>query len=250
MKYGVQRLAARTRGSRGRDRLLLEQQRGVREKISNEKRVAAFSDLGWRLSAARSPREAAQILMDTADELFGWDACTFDLYSAEAGTVSTVLYVDTIDGKREDVSRQCLGTKPSAQTLEVIERGAQLILRPRRTEFEPGVVPFGDKARPSASLMLAPVRKDEQVIGILSVQSYTPKAYSEEELGTLQALADHCGGALERIRAEQEVCRLNAELERRGRERTPQIEASNKKIEKILSFVSPHFLGALRRSPR
>src|SRR2546426_11294389 len=116
MKYGVQRLATRTRGSRGPDRLLLEQQRGVREKISNEKRVAAFSDLGWRLSAARSPREAAQILMDTADELFGWDACTFDLYSAEAGTGRTVVFVDTVDGKRGGVSRQSPGTNTRAPT--------------------------------------------------------------------------------------------------------------------------------------
>ena len=48
---------------------------------ASEKRAAAFSNLGRRLSAARTPKEAARIIVDTADELFGWDACTFDLYS-------------------------------------------------------------------------------------------------------------------------------------------------------------------------
>src|ERR1035441_8880092 len=42
-----------------------------------------------------------------------------------------------------------------------------------------------------------------KVIGVLSIQSYTPRAYAQADLNTLQTLADHCGGALERIRAEQ-----------------------------------------------
>src|SRR5213075_784738 len=42
-----------------------------------------------------------------------------------------------------------------------------------------------------------------KVIGLLSIQSYTLKAYDHQDLNTLQTLADHCGGALERIRAEQ-----------------------------------------------
>src|ERR1035437_10355210 len=65
------------------------------------------------------------------------------------------------------------------------------------------VVPIGDTSRPSASLMLTPIRNRTKVIGILSIQSYTPRAYSRADLNTLQTLADHCGGALERIRAEQ-----------------------------------------------
>ena len=65
------------------------------------------------------------------------------------------------------------------------------------------VVPIGDTSRPSASLMLVPIRNRTKVIGILSIQSYTPRAYSQADLNTLQTLADHCGGALERIRAVQ-----------------------------------------------
>lgn len=37
----------------------------------------------------------------------------------------------------------------------------------------------------------------------MSIQSYKPGAYTEADLSTLQALANHCGGALERIRAEE-----------------------------------------------
>jgi diguanylate cyclase (GGDEF)-like protein/PAS domain S-box-containing protein len=51
--------------------------------------------------------------------------------------------------------------------------------------------------------MFVPIRAADQVIGILTIQSYTPGAYRQDDLGTLEALADHCGGALERIRAEE-----------------------------------------------
>ena len=60
--------------------------------------------------------------------------------------------------------------------------------------------------------MYVAIRKDEKVLGFLSLQSYTADAYTREDLSSLEALADHCGGALERIRAEQENERLNEEL--------------------------------------
>jgi PAS domain S-box-containing protein len=62
---------------------------------------------------------------------------------------------------------------------------------------------FGDRARLSASLMDVPIRAEGKVVGFLAAQNYTPDAYSMEDLQTLQALADLCGGAVQRIRAQE-----------------------------------------------
>jgi PAS domain S-box-containing protein len=51
--------------------------------------------------------------------------------------------------------------------------------------------------------MYVPVRKGAEVVGVMSIQSYTPGAYDARSLETLQALADHCGGALDRLRLEE-----------------------------------------------
>lgn len=177
-----------------------------------EKRASAFSNLGRQLSAARTPKEAAAIMLEAADALFQWDACLFDLLTADQKTVNTVICIDTINGRRTEISSGALSGKLSPVALRALE-GGQLILRDLVAPVEDlENIPFGDKARRSASIMYAPIQKDEKTLGLLSLQSYTPNAYTREDLNTLEALADHCGGALERIRAEQENERLNQEL--------------------------------------
>jgi PAS domain S-box-containing protein len=177
-----------------------------------EQRAAVFSNLGRRLSAARAPKEAAQIILDAADALWHWDASVLDLCSGDLAVGSTILCVDTVNGQRTEIPADSGRAQFGAVARRALERGAQLILRPAPAAFPPDSVPVGDKAHPSASLMYAPVHKDSEVIGLLSIQSYTPNAYNEQDLATLQALADHCGGALERIRAEAALAESNERL--------------------------------------
>ncbi len=176
----------------------------VTERKLVEHRDAAFAKLGQKLSSATTPAAAAQIINSVADDLFHWDTFTLDLYSAEQGEVSPILNVDTNrEGARFEIEIAGREGKPSGMAQRVIDHGAQLILRAEPLRMPHDTIPIGDTSRPSASLMLAPIRNRTKVIGVLSIQSYTMRAYTAQNLSTLQTLADHCGGALERIRAEK-----------------------------------------------
>jgi PAS domain S-box-containing protein len=176
--------------------------RDITERKRAEQRIAAFANLGRRLNAAKTAREAAGIIVEVADELLGWDACVFDLYSAAENRMSHLLTMDIIAGRRAECQPQRLHRTPTELASRALEKGGQLILRDDPGTQQPMGLPFGDKSRTAASLMFVPVRHGTEVIGILSIQSYTPKAYDAGSLETLQALADHGGGALERLRAQ------------------------------------------------
>jgi PAS domain S-box-containing protein len=175
----------------------------ITKRKREEESHAALSKLGQSLSCSTTAQEAAQIIGDVADELFGWDACAINMYFGDV--VYPILNVDIIEGQRQHVEEHHIPSEPSARAYRVMEHGAELFLVDDPTGFAPEAKAFGNKSRPSASIMMAPIRNRTNAVGILTFQSYTPQAYDEQDLSILQTLADHCGGALERIRAEQEL---------------------------------------------
>lgn len=174
--------------------------RDITDRERNEARLAAFAALGRNLNGATNAQQAARIVVEAADRLIGWDACFLDLCSAISDQVEVVLAIDTVQGSRTETkinNDDRLSLSPIVR--KTMNQGPQLILR-ECDHFSPDFSPFGNLERPSASLMFVPIRNDSATIGVLSIQSYTRNAYTGGDLQTLQALADHCAGALERIR--------------------------------------------------
>jgi PAS domain S-box-containing protein len=194
----AQSTAAAVRDASGKLSYIISTVDDRTERTKADQRHRAFSELGHRLSAAASRQEAGHIIVEIADRLFGWDACYIHLYSPD-GQILAVLTIDTIDGKHAEVPHSTFTLDPSPMMTRVATEGPQLILRQSPTPAAAGFVPFGDKGRPSASLMYVPIHSGAKVIGILSIQSYSVNAYGQADLDTLQALADHCGAAIERI---------------------------------------------------
>ncbi|MGO8837154.1 MAG: PAS domain S-box protein [Limisphaerales bacterium] len=164
----------------------------VTERLRTEHRTAVFSKLGHRLSSATTSPEAATIICEAADALFKWDDFALDLYFAERDEVFSLLAITTVGGQRVEIPSSPQPKTANALVRRVIKKGAELLSSFEARQF-------------SAVTMLAPIRKGELVIGVLFVQSHTPGAYADRDLEVMQALADQCSGALERVRAEQDL---------------------------------------------
>src|SRR5439155_581230 len=96
-------------------------------------------------------------------------------------------------------------------------------------------------------IMAVPVRHSARVTGLFSIQSYSPRAYDEAALKDLAALADHCGEALNRIRAEQSL----RESEERFRQMAEHFEdviwITDKNLENVL-YINPAYEKIFGRS--
>jgi diguanylate cyclase (GGDEF)-like protein/PAS domain S-box-containing protein len=182
--------------------------------ITEHKRVAQrsamFGLLGQQLSSAATAEAAARIIAAVADKLIGWDAYSLSLYNAEDDMMHDVLNMDVVDGTRVEVPAPVSSYPPGEISQHVMTKGPLLLLPKPPAMGVRDLVPFGDTSRPSASLMFVPIRRDAYIIGILTIQSYTPQAYTRDDLDMLQTLADHCSGALERVRAEAALRRAEA----------------------------------------
>ncbi len=154
--------------------------------------TAQFSKLSHQLSAATTAAEAAMFICEAADELFHWDDFSLDLYSPATDDVVSLLSITTIEGQRVEIASTLQPKTANVLVRRVIARGAEVVSA-RET---------GEKA---GTTMIAPIRKGERVIGVLFIQNRLSHSYSEVDLATLQTLADQCGGALERVRAEEEL---------------------------------------------
>jgi PAS domain S-box-containing protein len=186
--------------------------RDITRSRQGERIREVFLSLAASLSGTRAPREAARAIFAAADQLWKWDAATLDILSPQSGLIETVLACDVLAGQRQEIAPRTFGSKPSRRFRRILAHGAELHLRQPGDAPPSDTIPFGDCCRFSVSVMAVPVRTESQAVGVLSFQTYLPNAYTEEDLRTLQALADYGAAALVRIQAEAESHRLERQI--------------------------------------
>lgn len=185
--------------------------------------LSAFAKLGPRLNRAQTIREACQAMIDTAAQLVTWESCRVELYESATQTLTHVLGAQIADGRRKKTTPAELRRPASPLALKVIEEGGRLILE---TESPHGA-PCG--TRRAASSLCVPICGAETTIGILTLDSPSFLAFNEPNLETLQALADFCGGALDRIAASSKCAEDLHQTEFRLKQANQQLSEASRR---------------------
>lgn len=170
-----------------------------------------FARLGKELSATTKAVTAAEIILDAADTLIGWEACYLILYDPEqGGRPRPLLAIDTIHNERV-IEYNVVPEKPSENMLKAIREDGFLSLYENAFDIAPALS-FGNRGQRTLSQLFVPVRSGARAIGVLSIQSYRWHAYNKDSLETFKTLANHCAGALERIWAQEALVQLAERL--------------------------------------
>lgn len=186
-----------------------------------------FARLGKELSITTSAEAAAEIILQAASVLIGWEASYLILYDPQRSAhPRPLLMIDTINNERVKTRNNAMTDTPSSNMLRAISEDGFLSLYDKPFEVPPSLS-FGDRTRRTMSQIFVPVKSGTRTIGVLSIQSYAINAYTQESLETLKALSNHCAGALERIWAQE----LVAELSERRKILYQAIHAINESLD-------------------
>ncbi len=116
----------------------------------------------------------------------------FGLYDAPGQSVEVIWQVH--DGVELPGGHFPLGSGPTSQAIS--SRQPQL-LRHWSTQGPRVQVQYAtDRPGLPESGIAVPVVFDEQVVGVLAIQSYTPEAYDEDDVALVQSIADLAAGAI------------------------------------------------------
>ena len=188
--------------------IAIENSRLLEETQQNARHLSILNQIGRAISELRGLPDLLEVIYDQVKLILKADAFYVGLYHPENDTVSYPITYD--DGIRYD------SEPDNISTISFLYRflhgeGPTLINRTSE-ELAPepdGSGMLGDTSRKSASLLIAPLKIGEQIIGIISAQSYTLKAYNSDDLDLLVGIANQVSIAIENSRlytaAQQEI---------------------------------------------
>ena len=170
----------------------------------NEGYLATLNELGRVVTELRDLPDLLEIIYQEVKKHLNVDAFFVGLHHLESDTISYPLMYD------EEVKYQI---DPDKVTQHSFMYGllhgdqATLILRTEEefahSDMEKGML--GNNAKRSASLMYAPLKAGDRIIGVISVQSYTLNAYMKDDLTLLVGIGNQVGVAIQNARLLEEV---------------------------------------------
>lgn len=227
-------------------------QKEIAERINAEKLQAALYRISELTASSRDMNSFYQAVHQVLGELMAADNCYIALLNAERSKLTFPFYLDQFSppARERPLSRgfteyviRCGDAK-----LITTDIADQLVAA---GEIRRGMADPLKIARHSTSWLGAPLLIEQQVIGVIALQSYDERYhYSENELNILRFVSQHIAVAIQRKLATEQQKQHQEELERKVFESTRELRQTNlflrlqveerKKAEQKLFYEANH----------
>lgn len=172
------------------ERLRLEQ--GMRRQLAE---LEALHNASQEVIAAGiDPERVYASVQRVVARLMPAEAFTIALNDPASGDIEVVYAIDK--GGRAPTIRLRAG---EGMTGYVIAHGESIVIDESHPHNEIAIVHFGTPD-PVRSYLAVPLRANDEVIGVLTTQSYRPTAFTAHDLVLLETVANHVAAALSNIR--------------------------------------------------
>lgn len=210
--------------------IALENARLYQSTLRTAERFATLNRVSAEIGATLDLEELVATVQRATSQLFPLDAFVFALADEAEKAVDVVYLFDK--GEVLPPMRLKWGQGISGR---VIESGEAILTRTLDEVQALRAMPRGELP---SSILAVPIRQGEKVVGALSIQSYRPYAYTEEDLQVFSTLSNQVSVALQNARLFQEAQLLAETLEQRVRERTAELEREKHNTETLLRIFS------------
>jgi len=199
--------------------------------------IVALHDAGRAVSSVIDMESVSRKIVDAVARTFDVQLVALWLVDGElAGLRATAARVRRPDAPATLATDEAVATADALRPIAERVRDTRLPMRLDRAAADPS---FGAAARLAGlpgPLIALPLDRKARVVGVLAVgRAERTRQFSDADLNLLTTFADQAGAAVENALLYSEVREASEELEKKVRQRTTELTATNQELGKALA---------------